>query len=135
MSDPHEPTIILINRALAFNGVGKLSGWSGVQYADSSFEQEHNAHVIRLPLSRWREIKQDVTAGFARRACQWEVDVEEFSDLKSENPKHTAESLAGITNYRKLLSFAKKAGVANAEEINTTEGLREAILAAQLQPA
>jgi hypothetical protein len=136
---PEEPTIILLNRALPFNCVGKLTGWSGVEYATSAHEEVYGGQVCRLPLSRWREIKQDVTTGFARRACQWEVDVEAKNEESGRKEGTTAEpvetftteALARITNYQRLLSLARRAGVEQAEAIDTTAGLREAILSKQ----
>ncbi len=73
---PTEPTILLTNKALPYNCIGKLTGWSGAEYAQSVYEEAFGAHVVRMPLSQWRACKDDVARGMVRRACQWEIDVD-----------------------------------------------------------
>lgn len=72
--DAAKGTVILLNRALPYRATGQLTGWSGVIYANSSFEEEHGAHVVRMTLEQWRACKDDIARGSVRRACQWEVD-------------------------------------------------------------
>lgn len=138
MSENIEPVVILINRSLPSFGAGRLTGRSGVEYGQSYYDERHGAHVCRMSLSQWRACKQDVTFGMSRRLSQWEVDFEEIAtpaapdnEPVGEVVRHTSESLAEVTNFRKLLSFAKRSGVENADSINSAAELREAILAKQ----
>lgn len=70
------PVVLLVNRTLPYNCVGKVTGSSGVEYGYSSFEEAHGAHVCRMTLDQWRACKSDVTLGAARIYAQWEVDIE-----------------------------------------------------------
>jgi hypothetical protein len=157
--------VVLVNRALPYNCVGKLTGRSGVEYGHSVYEEAHGAHVCRMSLAEWRACKQDVTYGATRRWAQWEVDVEMAVGVglapehlpplvpgtaascsperhlpplvpgtaasEGEGEIFTAESLAGIANFRKLVSVAKRVGVIGTERFDSSATLREAILAAQ----
>lgn len=141
-----ESIVVLINRALPYNCVGRLTGRSGVEYGHSVYEDVHGAHVCRMSIAEWRACKQDVTYGFTRRWAQWEVDFEpaptveaavtnEASGEGEESEVYTAEALAGVTHYRKLLSLARRAGVKDVDLIDSTAALREAILARQEEVA
>lgn len=65
--------ILLINRAIPYNAVGKVTGLSGVQYGDSFYSEAHAAHVCRMTLEDWRRCAHDVTHSPVQR---WLVDVE-----------------------------------------------------------
>ena len=58
-SPTHLITVVLVNRALSYNCVGKLTGWSGVEYGYSVYEEAHGAHVCRMPLAQWRAPQKD----------------------------------------------------------------------------
>lgn len=75
-SSPSEPIILLINRVIPFNAVGKVRGLGGGDYGNSVYEEAFGAHVCRMPLSKWRECKKDVVNASGNPWSRWEVDID-----------------------------------------------------------
>lgn len=104
-----EATIILINRALPYNCIGRLTGRSGTEYGQSAYEDAHGAHVCRLALSQWRACKEDVTYGMMRRWSQWEIDLEGTPAMTpNPEPAERAHRVIDPGHLYELLSLDNK---------------------------